>query len=130
MELLNGKKINIGKEFPTVFTSKKSNGQEQSDILKKTGKEIKDPGFEGNMVIMVKKKSKKKRGRKRKEKFVKIVAKSDPTEKKEKEGPMQTEANLTKPKTSKQTNSSTKHKRWDQYYESLFFISHVLGASG
>ena len=54
LELLDGKKINIGQEFPTVFSTKKTKYDPKNDILKKTTHKIKDPDFQENMDEFVK----------------------------------------------------------------------------
>lgn len=136
MELLNGREVNIGKEFPTVFSNKKRNYDPKNDILKKTTHKIKDPDFLGNVVIMVnKKKSKKKRGKKKRKPPRKIIEnkvervekvekvdKSENKLSKHKESEVLTVVKGLNPSQMKNNN----HKKWTQYHESVFFISNVI----
>lgn len=128
MEKLNGETINIGKEFPTVFSSKAKKPQVKDDILKKTNKKIDNGDFRGNVVIMVNKKSKKgrKRGKKRGKKaaFEPIKTEETPVKPEVPQNPKPVQMKGLNP--SKTTDN--KHRRWNQYYESLFFISHVSRA--
>ena len=93
---------------------------------------LKDPDYQGDVVIMVKQKSKKKRGKKKrgrgrgKGKFQNPIEKKtvldsnvDIIEKKESSNHLGAKG------LNPANEKNNKHRRWDQYYESLFFISHV-----
>ena len=103
-------------DFPSLYTSSKSTTPSQINIQTQATTQFKDPKFEGNMVVVVNKKSNKRRRKKHKKKPKILTSLS----------PIKPTTISKKPNGFAQNSSdSNKHKRWDQYYESLFFISHV-----
>jgi hypothetical protein len=103
----------------------------KDDILKKANNKIKDLNYEGNVVIMVKKKNKKKRGKKRRGKKPRAVEiKEKPKDISVEESPNEKESVPVVKGLNPSKITNNKHRRWDQYYESIFFISHVSYRSG
>ena len=78
---------------------------------------------------MVKQKAKKKRGKKRRNKKRNIQKPQTP-EKSEFNMDIKPKKEITNHIGAKGFNpaneKNNRHRRWDQYYESLFFISHVI----
>lgn len=107
-------------DFPFLHHSAQSGPAHTINILQKAHKPLKDPKFEGNLVVVVNKKRKRGRRRRKKEaQSVAIVSPSPPAKIQKRMKAFQGEP-----------TQNNRHKRWDQYYESLFFISHVRAAAG
>lgn len=148
MKLLNGKKVNLGNEFPSLDnqiaksiqnTINNKKHKETSDILERTKHGLIKNKDKPNMVVMVSTKKGKKKGKKRGNKAYKnrnskmngssnnflqnksFTPVETPHQKAHKNFTTFTEA---KP-SQKAIIRNNRHKLWDNYYESLFFISNV-----